>query len=78
MDKAIKFGKKYTEIKDSEVKIIKNAAKSILHNDGVSWVKKKTRPFDITMGSYHGAEVCKLIGLYMMSKITINQLDTKD
>ena len=27
--------------------------------------------FDVTMGSYDGAEVCELVGLYLMSKLEI-------
>lgn len=26
--------------------------------------------FDVTMGSYDGAQACELIGLYMLSKLT--------
>ena len=26
--------------------------------------------FDVTMGSYDGAEVCELVGLYLLSKLT--------
>ena len=25
--------------------------------------------FDISMGSYHGAEVCELVGLFLLSKL---------
>ncbi|KAK3729018.1 hypothetical protein QZH41_011470 [Actinostola sp. cb2023] len=35
------------------------------------WVKKGNgRMFDVTMGSYDGAEVCDLIGLYILNSIT--------
>ena len=26
--------------------------------------------FDVAMGSYHGAEVCELVGLYILHKLT--------
>ena len=29
-------------------------------------MKKKGSSFDVTMGSYDGAEVCKLSGIYML------------
>ena len=41
--------------------------------DGEVWVKKKNSSnptFDITMGGYHGAEVCELVGLYMLHELT--------
>ena len=69
LDKALLFGKKYVEIKNDEIKIIKNAAKSVLYSKCDEWIKKEVNKnnnptFDITMGSYHGAEVCELVGLY--------------
>ena len=30
---------------------------------------KKTGPFDITMGAYHGAEVCEIVGLYILNNM---------
>ena len=33
-------------------------------------VKKNGNPlFDVTMGSFDGAEVCELVGLYLLNKI---------
>ena len=33
--------------------------------------KKKTAPtcFDVTMGSFDGAELCELVGIYLLSKL---------
>ena len=40
------------------------------HNDD-TWVKKDTRvEFDVTMGSYDGAEVCKIVGLFMLDMLS--------
>ena len=37
-----------------------------------AWIKKEGNPlFDVTMGSYNGAEVCELVGLYLLSKLTV-------
>ena len=30
------------------------------------WVKKDNPGFDVTMGSYDGAELCELVGLYLL------------
>ena len=46
--------------------VIFHARKSVLYNDGEPWVKKEGSDFDVTMGAYDGAEVCKLIGIYML------------
>ena len=71
--KAIIFGQEHTKINDDEIKIIYNAAQSVLYHDGEVWVKKKNSSnptFDITMGGYHGAEVCEIVGLYMLHEMT--------
>ena len=45
------------------------ANKSILYHKGKLWVKKGDSLFDVTMGSYGGAEVCELVGLYFLFKL---------
>ena len=35
------------------------------------WVKKGERNFDVSMGAYDGAEVCELIGSFMLLTRTI-------
>ena len=34
------------------------------------WVKKDIPDFDVTMGSYDGAEVCHLVRLYILDILT--------
>ena len=42
----------------------------MLFHDGKEWVKKEGNPlFDVTMGSYDGAEVCELVRLYLLGKL---------
>ena len=39
------------------------ARKSLLFDKGVSWIKKDcVNMFDVTMGCFDGAEICKLVG----------------
>ena len=33
------------------------------------WVKQGNTNFDVTMGSFDGAEVCELVGLFVLEKI---------
>ena len=35
-----------------------------------TWMKKQGGLFDVTMGAYDGAEVCELVGTYMLSLIS--------
>eukprot|EP00794_Sanderia_malayensis_P017157 gene17157-biopygen14763 len=46
-----------------------HSRKSLLFNDNNAWVKKDNRNFDVTMGSYDGAEVCELVGLLILNKL---------
>ena len=39
----------------------------ILH--GTPWSKKGDDNFDVAMGAYDGAEICELIGLFMLSQL---------
>ena len=36
---------------------------------GDVWVKKGQDPFDVGMGSYDGAEVADIVGLYLLSQL---------
>ena len=68
---ALNFANKTTQIKTQDKKIILNASKSVLYNQEEVWIKRKNNKdenqlFDITMGGKHGAEICELIGLYIL------------
>ena len=68
--KSINFAKSIIEIKDKIINIINHVRKSLLFHDGNALVKKEGNPlFDVTMGSYHGLEVCELVGLYLLGKL---------
>ena len=43
-----------------------HARKSLLFCDGDLWMKKSGAEFDVAMGSFDGAEVCELVGLYLL------------
>ena len=62
---SICFSKQSTTISDLDINIIMHSRKSLLFNNGTAWIKKK-RSFDVTMGSYDGAEVCELVGLFIL------------
>lgn len=68
---SINFARTVTDVPYSTVNIINLARKSLLFdNEKTTWVKKGENPtFDVTMGCYDGAEVCELVGLYMLNKL---------
>ena len=80
LDKAIAFSNANdVEVKAEDIEIIKNARKAFLfsesNGDTIAWRKKKKEDededsnFDVTMGAPDGAEVCELVGLFLLSQI---------
>ena len=62
---ALNFARQFTEISVEEERVIMHARKSLLFNGDKEWVKKnKAGLFDVTMGSFDGAEICELVGTY--------------
>ena len=76
--KAINFAKQFGDIKEEDMKIIMQARQTLLFHDKEPWVKKTgDEDFDVPMGCFDGAEVCQLVGSYILSKLSslINQND---
>ena len=68
--KALNYASRFTTITQQDRHIIIHAKKSLLYHQNSPWIKKNTNNmFDVTMGSYDGAETCELIGAYMLSLI---------
>lgn len=66
LNQALDFANQHTNITPQERSIIIEAKNSILvHNDNL-WSKKSNNMFDITMGSFDGAESCELVGLFIL------------
>ena len=71
LEKSINFARSGIEIEGKITDIINHARKSLLFHDGKEWVKKEGNPlFDVTMGSYDGTEVCELVRIYLLGKLT--------
>ena len=66
---ALEFAKQHVIINSKDRETIFHARKSLLYKEGEPWIKKQSNNFDVTMGSYDGAEVCELIGIFMLSLI---------
>ena len=69
LSKAIYFANRIINISAKDKEIIHHARKSLLFNNKETWVKKGDKLFDVTMGAYDGAEVCELVGCFMLSVI---------
>ena len=66
---ALEFAKQHVTIKSKDRETVFHARKSLLYNEGEPWIKKQSNSFDVTMGSYDGAEVCGHIGIFMLNLI---------
>ena len=71
VSEAISFAKNYTTISDKDIDIIMHCRKSLLFDNETAWTKKNhSSMFDVTMGSFDGAEVCELIGLFLLNNLS--------
>ena len=64
LSKALDFAKGYT------IEIIMHSRRGVLWHKNEVWVKKQDPDFDISMGSYDGAECSEICGLYLQYSIS--------
>ena len=65
----IKWAECIHNFTSQEKRILEHSRKSLLFQNGEPWVKKNNSDFDVTMGSYDGAETAEIVGLYVLSKL---------
>ena len=71
LNAALDFASNYDNISEEERDIIIHAKTSCLYNSGEHWGKRSSSNlFDVTMGSYDGAESCELVGSFLLHLIT--------
>ena len=54
----------------SPINFMKLSKESLLFSGEKTWEKKNNPGFDVTMGSFDGAETSELVGLYLLSKVS--------
>jgi hypothetical protein len=67
--KTLKWCRKYVELSDEEIEVIMAARMAMLYMEGEPWAKKGGDIFDVGMGFFDGAEICELIGLYILEEL---------
>ncbi|PFX24183.1 hypothetical protein AWC38_SpisGene11228 [Stylophora pistillata] len=71
MSKELDFASTYRQITNREREIILHAKQSVLFSDDCPWEKKSANnQFDVTMGSFDGAETFELVGCHLLSILT--------
>ena len=71
---AIEWSRNYIDVSGDTFELLLHVSKSFLFTKGKTFKKKpdgnnNDTNFDITMGAYHGAEACELVGLYLLQQL---------
>ena len=66
MKEVLDFASSYIDIPENDKKITNHARKSLLFNKQQTWIEKESGLFDVTMGAYDGAQVCELVGSFLL------------
>ena len=70
-NKTIKFASENCTISENNLSVIMQSRQTLLFHDKQPWVKKtRTENFDVPMGCYDGAEVCELVGCYILNQLS--------
>ena len=69
LDDSINLARQHVQIKREDFSIIQHARKSLLYNKEIPWQKKNTKLFDVAMEAYDGAEVCEIVGLFLLNNL---------
>ena len=70
LNKAVNFASEYIHISISDIHVVHHARKSLLFDGSHTWIKKQEGLFDMSMGAYDGAELCELVGTYMLTLLS--------
>ena len=70
LTKSLEFAQNYVDADEHTANIIMYCRQSILFSNSRAWSKKNSPQFDVAMGSFDGAEVCELVGLYMLHHLS--------
>ena len=69
-NEALNFAKTKVHITNQEMSIIMQSHNTLLFINNQLWVKKSgNEEFDVPVGCFDGAEVCKIIGVYILMKL---------
>ena len=70
LERSIKYAKSFALIEHKTLDALSLAHKLLLFSKHEIWVKKYNSSFDVTMESFDGAEICKMVGLYLLDKLS--------
>ena len=76
LTEALDSYRSYIHIRENDKKTINHATKSLLFNKQQIWIKKESGFFQVTLGAYHGAEVCELVGSSLLYASLLKYTET--
>lgn len=70
LGKALQYAESTIDIPETDKTIIKHTKQALLFHKDQLWTKRDSSSnFDVTMGSFDGAETCTLVGIYLLSQL---------
>ena len=66
---AITWARQFCPISDLDEDVFMHCRRTFLFHDGKAWVKRENPDFDVPIGSFDGAEICEITGLYILNKL---------
>ena len=67
--RALKWAQDIVEITAEEINIMVETKRSLLYLNGEAWTKKGDENFDVAQGAYDSAEICDIVGLFLLSEL---------
>ena len=69
LERALGWAGTIVDISADDKELFTHTKQSLLFDGKDTWVKKGNSTFDVSMGSYDGAETCEVVGLFMLSQL---------
>ena len=69
LDQALDWASELVFISQEDRELFHQTKDSLLFDRGTIWVKKGEQSFDVSMGSWDGAETCDLVGMFLLSQL---------
>ena len=70
-EKVLNFSKRITPIADSNLRTVMHSRKTLLFHESAKAKREGNKNFDVPMGCFDGAEVCELVGTYILSQLNL-------
>ena len=66
---AVAWARTITSLSERDLSVVLHCRRNFLHFQNEIWVKRENPDFDVGMGSPDSAEVCELVGLFLLSEM---------